>query len=50
MSNDDINIEQLYCEILNLNKHLLQEMFVIGSPNIEDDFHFVACELPLGKT
>lgn len=36
------NIEQLYMEILRENIHILEEMFIVGSPNIESDYNFIA--------
>lgn len=39
---DNDNIEQLYLKIIEENLYILEEMFVIGSPNIESDYNFIA--------
>jgi len=39
---DSSKLEQLYCEILNKNHHILEEMFTIGTPHINDNFYFIA--------
>lgn len=41
-SKDNLNLESLYCEILNRNNHILEEMFTIGTPHIQGNFYFIA--------